>query len=153
MLIVDRGALIAHLMQSRFDLDLGYARQSNKVRSSVSGLNVTLEKLYTGCEKTLKLSRNVICQKCKGAGGENVTKCANCRGAGIEIVTRHIGPMMHRVQQRCSSCNGEGEIIRDVCKTCNGKKRVCGSGRWQRGGAWRGRFYQPLYSPRSKSTR
>lgn len=39
---------------------------------------------------------------------------------------RQIGPMIQQMQQTCSDCNGEGEMIKekDKCKGCNAKKVV-----------------------------
>jgi len=103
----------------------GHSYQSNKVRNSVHQISVPLEKLYTGSKKTLKLSHNVICQKCNGAGGEHVTPCTTCHGRGVEFLTHRIGPnMFQRLQKPCSVCEGEGEIIKDMCKTCRGKKKI-----------------------------
>jgi len=68
-----------------------------------------------------------LCVKCNGLGGakDSVTKCTTCKGRGIEIYNQSIGPnIVQRIQRACSSCNGEGEIIKDVCKSCKGKKKV-----------------------------
>ena len=39
---------------------------------------------------------------------------------------RQLGPMIQQMQQTCSDCGGEGEMInpKDRCKGCNGKKIV-----------------------------
>jgi len=103
----------------------GHYQQSNKVRNSVHQISVPLDKIYSGSKKTLKLSRSVICQKCSGAGGENVSQCTNCHGRGVEFLTHPIGPnMFQRLQRDCPACDGEGEIIKEICKGCKGKKKV-----------------------------
>uniref|UniRef100_A0A915ECF0 Uncharacterized protein n=1 Tax=Ditylenchus dipsaci TaxID=166011 RepID=A0A915ECF0_9BILA len=106
----------------------GPSRQrETKARDTVHQLSVTLEKLYNGCTKTLKVSRHILCVKCNGVGGskDSVAKCSNCKGRGVEIFNQSIGPnIVQRIQRACSTCNGEGEVIKDVCKSCKGKKRV-----------------------------
>jgi DnaJ family protein A protein 2 len=39
---------------------------------------------------------------------------------------RQLGPMIQQMQQTCSDCGGEGEIInpKDKCKGCTGKKII-----------------------------
>ncbi|KAF9583475.1 Type I HSP40 co-chaperone [Lunasporangiospora selenospora] len=92
------------------------------------GLKVTLEDLYKGKTSKLALQKNVICEKCEGKGGKEgaVKTCNTCHGQGYRIILRQMGPMMQQIQQPCSDCRGEGEIInaKDKCKTCNAKKVV-----------------------------
>lgn len=90
-------------------------------------LSVPLEKFYTGFTKKLRISRHVVCSKCDGVGGakDSVSKCSNCNGHGVDIQHVQIAPgLVQRVQRPCETCSGSGEIIKDICKTCRGKKRV-----------------------------
>jgi hypothetical protein len=71
--------------------------------------------------------RHILCPKCDGVGGtkDAVSKCQNCHGRGMEIFNQQIGPgMIQRIQRACSQCGGEGEVNKDPCKNCKGKKRV-----------------------------
>jgi DnaJ family protein A protein 1 len=106
----------------------GFSRQrETKARDTVHQLSVPLEKLYVGCTKTLKVSRHIICTKCNGVGGnkDSVSKCNKCNGVGVEIQHAQIGPgLVQRIQRTCQQCSGEGEVIRDLCQSCKGKKRV-----------------------------
>lgn len=102
-------------------------KRETKARDTVHQLSVHLEKLYNGCTKHLKVTRNIICTKCNGVGGakDGMQKCQTCGGRGVEIFNQQIGPnMVQRIQRNCSQCNGEGEINKDPCKACKGKKRV-----------------------------
>lgn len=45
-------------------------------------LKVTLEELYSGTTKKLRLTKNVICTTCAGKGGKGETTCKGCRGQG-----------------------------------------------------------------------
>jgi len=104
----------------------GHSRQqSNKVRGTPIQINVTLEKIYTGSETTFKVPHYVICQKCDGKGGENVSPCTSCNGRGMEYLQRDGHDMFQRpVVRQCSKCDGEGEVIKDRCKSCRGRKKV-----------------------------
>lgn len=90
-------------------------------------LNVKLEDAYKGKVSKLKISRDVICSSCKGAGGnEGFEKtCTSCSGRGAKVMLRQLGPgMMQQVQVACESCSGNGKSIdrRLMCKDCYGKK-------------------------------
>lgn len=90
-------------------------------------LRVTLDDLYNGKTAKLALTKNVICQACKGIGGKpgSVQKCHTCSGSGVEIRVQRLGPgMVQQFQSRCSDCSGQGERFRekDRCKECMGRK-------------------------------
>jgi chaperone protein DnaJ len=103
------------------------SEKPTKARDTVHELKVSLDKLYTGCTKHLKISRHIVCPKCEGIGGAKgaVTKCQTCGGRGVEVFNQQIGPgMIQRIQRNCSQCGGEGETNKDPCKNCKGKKRI-----------------------------
>uniref|UniRef100_A0A915AF99 Uncharacterized protein n=2 Tax=Parascaris univalens TaxID=6257 RepID=A0A915AF99_PARUN len=107
----------------------GGSRGERKVRDMIHQLPVTLEQLYNGAVKKLKVSRHVVCAKCEGAGGAkgSVMQCSNCKGRGVQIHVMQIAPgMVQQTQSTCSVCKGEGEVIpeKDRCKQCNGQKKV-----------------------------
>jgi len=112
-----------------FEMFFGGGRRHRErtAKDVIHPLNVTLEQLYNGLTKKLKLGRMVVCDKCDGIGGkkESVSKCRNCEGHGIEIRQMQIGPgMVQQIQRTCSQCRGSGEVIRELCQTCKGNKRV-----------------------------
>ena len=103
------------------------SEKPTKTRDTVHELKISLDKLYNGCKKHLKITRHILCPKCDGVGGtkDAVSKCQNCHGRGMEIFNQQIGPgMIQRIQRACSQCGGEGEVNKDPCKNCKGKKRV-----------------------------
>ncbi|KAI7863088.1 hypothetical protein BDF14DRAFT_1847732 [Spinellus fusiger] len=88
-------------------------------------LQVTLEDLYNGKRTKLALEKNVICSNCSGKGGKTgaVKKCAGCKGRGFQVTMRQIGMgMVQQIQVPCVDCNATGEIAKDRCKKCKGKK-------------------------------
>jgi len=93
----------------------------------VHQLKVTLEDLYRGKTTKLALQKTVLCSECDGVGGKkgSAKTCEACNGNGIQLRLRQIGPgMVQQIQQVCSDCQGEGEVIKDKdrCKNCKGKK-------------------------------
>jgi len=90
-------------------------------------LKVSLEDLYNGTSKKLRLTKSVLCKTCDGKGGKgaNDTTCKDCRGQGIRVIIRQLGPgMIQQMQTTCDKCNGEGSVIaeKDKCKACEGNK-------------------------------
>jgi DnaJ family protein A protein 2 len=108
----------------------GRSRQQGprKTKDIVHRVKVSLEDLYKGKLVKLALQRSVICKECKGKGGKEgaVKTCPTCEGRGVRVVMRQLGPMLQQIQQPCSDCDGEGEIIKekDRCKNCKGKKTI-----------------------------
>ena len=77
-----------------------------KGENMVHPLKVTLEQIYKGSARTLRLTRKVI-DKEKG-----VETCGECGGRGAKIQTIRMGPMIQQVQKVCDACGGNGTIYR-----------------------------------------
>jgi len=80
----------------------GGGSQTKKGENIVRPLPVSLEDLYNGVTKKLKITRQTID---KEAG---VKKCKQCDGKGVVIRTVRMGPMIQQMQQACSTCNQQG---------------------------------------------
>ncbi|PIO57777.1 DnaJ central domain protein, partial [Teladorsagia circumcincta] len=113
-----------------FDMFFGGGKRQRErgVRPTVHQMKVSLEQLYNGFSKKLKVTRTVICTDCKGLGGAagSVVKCSDCKGRGMIIRVMQLAPgMIQQVQSPCSACKGAGEIIpaKDRCKGCQGQKK------------------------------
>ena len=110
----------------------GGRRRSNRGEDLRVRIELSLEEIATGVERTLKVNRLVRCQTCDGSGvaaGSSRQTCHQCRGSGqVRTVTR---TFLGTVQQvtTCNLCRGTGQIISDPCKTCNGEGRHKGSGK------------------------
>lgn len=91
-------------------------------------LPVSIEELYNGSVRKLRVNRNEICEDCKGSGtrSQNITaeSCPNCRGTGMNVRIERFGGIVQQIQTICHECNGNGETIspNDRCKKCQGKK-------------------------------
>lgn len=122
-----------------FDMFFGMGRPGKRDQGPRKGkdmhfaLSVTLEELYNGSTRKLRVNRKEICQECKGSGTRSPDlkpeQCNNCHGTGMSIRVERMknnSNFIQQIQSVCSECNGEGEKIsaKDRCKKCNGAKVV-----------------------------
>jgi molecular chaperone DnaJ len=83
---------------------------------------VSFEEAAFGVEKEIQINRSVACDTCHGTGakkGSGPTTCDMCNGHGE--VRRQQG--FFTIAQPCPKCHGTGQMIKDVCETCNGRGR------------------------------
>ncbi len=92
-------------------------------------LRISLEEAVFGVEKEISLEKQVTCRRCTGNGmepGSQPTACVRCGGTGeIRRVQQSIFGQFVNVTL-CDRCNGEGTIIADPCKECQGRGMVRG---------------------------
>jgi len=82
----------------------GRRRQGGKKKGQnvVRPLPVSLEDIYLGATKKLKITRQVIDKD------DGVKKCPKCGGKGVVIQTVRMGPMIQQMQSTCGECEGQG---------------------------------------------
>jgi chaperone protein DnaJ len=103
-------------------------RGPQRTKDMVTAVRVTLEDIYNGKTKKMKVSRSVACGNCSGTGSKDKvasTSCTECNGAGVKTEIRQIGPGMYQqMRSVCAECEGKGEIVPKGkrCTECNGKK-------------------------------
>jgi len=90
-------------------------------------INIKLEESVFGATKEIHLNSYSTCKTCNGSGakaGTSAETCKRCGGAGSERVQQQsiLGIVTKIVP--CSTCKGEGKIIKDPCSTCRGQGRV-----------------------------
>jgi molecular chaperone DnaJ len=106
-----------------FDGIFGGGRRQNRVRRGGDlrcDVTLDLEETATGCEKTLEVVRNEICDSCEGSGGAPGVErevCVRCDGRGQVIKSAGI----LRVQTTCPACQGQGNVISAACEECRGQ--------------------------------
>jgi len=92
-------------------------------------VELNLEEIAEGVEKTLKVKKHVQCEGCNGTGAETESDfetCSTCNGMGeVRQVSRTMFGQFVNVQA-CPDCRGEGRIIRNKCTDCGGQGRVRG---------------------------
>jgi molecular chaperone DnaJ len=91
-------------------------------------LQVTLDEVLTGTQKTIRLTRIEGCEACNGVGstsGNPPETCATCRGAGqVRYDRSPFGGFSFSTVTACPTCRGEGRIVSDPCRECAGQGRV-----------------------------
>ncbi len=112
-----------------FESFFGGGGRSSGGRSVNRGTNLrikvklTLEEIAHGVEKKIKVNKSIACITCNGSGatGSNAfSSCGSCKGSGyVRRVTNTILGQM-QTTSTCPTCNGEGQVITNKCKSCHG---------------------------------
>ena len=92
-------------------------------------VKLTLKEISTGVEKKFKLKKYVQCSHCHGTGAEGnsgTETCPTCHGTGSVTRTQQSIFGMMQTQTVCPQCGGEGKIIKNKCKECDGEGIVYG---------------------------
>jgi len=105
-----------------FGKSSGRRRGPNRGNDLSLNVNLTLEEIAEGTTKKLKIKYQAPCSNCSGSGSKDghKTTCSTCQGAGE--VKRVVDTMIGRVVNvtTCPNCGGEGTVVADPCRTCNG---------------------------------
>lgn len=77
-------------------------------------VDLTLEEICNGCEKTLFFDRFVITDEHKKTvvSPEVSDNCAQCNGTGQILQQLNMGPMIMHAVGLCPGCQGEGKILK-----------------------------------------
>jgi molecular chaperone DnaJ len=82
-------------------------------------LDLTLEEIDSGVERTVALKRAEHCLACSGTGakpGTSASACSTCGGRGQ--IHRNQG--FFTMATTCPRCRGAGQVIESPCATCKG---------------------------------
>jgi len=88
-----------------------------------TSVELTLNEVAHGTEKTIEFTRQDICSECSGTGsakGSTPGRCPTCGGQGQ--VAR--GGGFFQIFSTCPRCGGSGEVITNPCRNCHGTSRV-----------------------------
>ena len=90
-------------------------------------LTISFEEAVRGCQKEIEIPRWETCPTCRGNGaqpGTNTQRCSACQGTGeIRRVQQSIFGQFVNVMV-CDRCRGEGRVITTPCERCQGQGRV-----------------------------
>jgi molecular chaperone DnaJ len=90
-------------------------------------VEVTLEEVASGVQKTLRIRRQKKCERCGGGGsepGRHAETCPGCHGSGeIRQVQRTFFGQFVNVAP-CARCQGSGKLISHPCSECDGEGRI-----------------------------
>ncbi len=90
-------------------------------------VDLTLEEIAVGTEKTLRVQHLTPCEPCGGSGakpGTQAKTCPQCRGAGrVRQVHSALFAQFVNVVT-CDRCRGQGRVVEERCPDCRGEGRV-----------------------------
>ncbi len=84
-------------------------------------VELTLEEVNQGAEKTIEFTRQDVCETCSGSGsakGKGPSRCSTCNGTG-QVQKAGLGGFFQMVST-CPTCRGSGKVITNPCKKCKG---------------------------------
>jgi len=89
--------------------------QNNRCNNIIKHYNITLEDIYNGISKTVKITLNKYCTKC-------FTTCTTCKGSGMIQQIMQVGPMTQIFNMTCNKCGGAKIMNKNNkdCKECKG---------------------------------
>uniref|UniRef100_A0A7S1QYY0 J domain-containing protein n=1 Tax=Neobodo designis TaxID=312471 RepID=A0A7S1QYY0_NEODS len=106
---------------------MGGGGQPAQVEDVDVKLTATLEDIFSGVTKSVRVRRPAVCGECRGEGtkqpGQKVN-CKQCGGSGRVVQRVQMGPgMVQQVVSHCNACDGAGKTIRpeDRCTKCRGE--------------------------------
>ncbi len=88
-------------------------------------VELTLNDVASGVEKSIEFTRQDMCDDCTGSGtakGSSPSKCPACGGSG-QVAQAGLGGFFQMVST-CPRCKGNGTIISNPCKKCRGSGRI-----------------------------
>ena len=101
----------------------GQRKQKPKGGNLRCTLNVTLEDVFNGFEKVIKIQRQNTCKTCHGTGAKDSkdsVKCPLCDGSGRTSKTVSNGFFQSVQWSVCPLCNGDKIVPKHPCKDCSG---------------------------------
>ncbi len=96
---------------SDFGFGFGGEHHQPQCNNIIKPYNITLDDIYNGIVKTIKINVKKYCKKC-------FTTCNICNGSGVRQQVIQIGPMTQVLQSSCPKCNG-AKIMNKHNKDCS----------------------------------
>jgi molecular chaperone DnaJ len=101
----------------------GGRRQARRGSDLRVQARLTLREAAFGLKREIAVNAPTRCEDCQGSGAKPGTKpesCGHCRGSGH--VSNARGFVMFTTP--CPRCHGQGQVIKDHCKSCKGNGAV-----------------------------
>ena len=96
-------------------------RAGNDIRA---GVEIDLTEAFAGTKVQLRVPTRVACEACAGTGSESKERgsdqCTACGGSGK--VRAQQGFFL--IERTCPTCGGQGRVIRNPCRICQGAGTV-----------------------------
>jgi molecular chaperone DnaJ len=103
----------------------GSARRAARGYDLETAVELTLEEVARGTEKTIDFTRQDTCGECSGTGvakGKQPSRCTTCGGSG-QVQRAGLGGFFQMVST-CPHCRGAGQVITDPCRKCRGTGQI-----------------------------
>ena len=104
-------------------------RQRQRGQDMEIQLSISLLEAVFGAAKTIALTKEVVCEKCRGNGaepGSKIIECKRCHGSGRVTSTSQTFFGAFRSVSACLECEGEGRLPEKKCSACRGQGKVKG---------------------------
>ena len=104
----------------------GGRRRSRTGRHVLVPVELTLEEVLEGVEKSVPVEVQTTCERCGGSGSESgagPSSCSTCAGRGQvqQVVRTAFGQLA--TAAACPDCEGTGQQVTDPCVECGGDGR------------------------------
>ncbi|MBW7904611.1 MAG: molecular chaperone DnaJ [Phycisphaerae bacterium] len=89
-------------------------------------LTLTLSEVATGAERSIRYTREEVCDRCGGSGaapGAKRTTCRTCGGYKVVERQASVGFFVSRTVVECPTCRGRGFLAGQDCDACAGSGR------------------------------
>ncbi|MEK6953228.1 MAG: molecular chaperone DnaJ [Nanoarchaeota archaeon] len=106
-----------------FDIFFGRNRAKRKGIDLRYDLELSFEEAAFGCKKEIEIPKHEICTSCNGSGAykNKFETCKACKGTGqVKNIARSFFGIVTQIYS-CNDCEGTGKVIKEKCKSCNGK--------------------------------
>eukprot|EP00672_Neobodo_designis_P005737 CAMPEP_0174856504 /NCGR_PEP_ID=MMETSP1114-20130205/36070_1 /TAXON_ID=312471 /ORGANISM="Neobodo designis, Strain CCAP 1951/1" /LENGTH=463 /DNA_ID=CAMNT_0016091303 /DNA_START=46 /DNA_END=1437 /DNA_ORIENTATION=- len=94
--------------------------RKKKPRDLLVVVEVSLEEVFVGTSKHIKVFRRRKCLQCKATGFADgrKRKCGTCGGRGVRVVRQQMGNMVMQRQAQCDACDGRGNAVPTGANKC-----------------------------------
>jgi len=104
-------------------------KDSRKGKDIQVDIEIPLEKTLKEFIEKIDLAKQVVCQRCQGAGAEpdsKIKECFSCRGTGqVQQIKKTVFGSFTTLAT-CPECKGEGTTPEKPCNVCKGEGRIKG---------------------------
>jgi len=127
MAVDDIFSVFGDLFGDLFGDAFGRRARSDRGIDIQTVLEIDLEDVLTGVEKSLRFERMDFCERCGGQGSEPGTprrNCPTCGGYGQVEQQTSMGFFVSRAIVDCPRCHGRGWLVQKPCQSCGGSGRT-----------------------------
>ena len=115
------------IFEDFFGGGIGGSRQHSRSRSRQGAglrykLEITIEDVIRGLDKTIEFEREKNCLTCDGSGADpkhGLETCQKCNGTGQVVRSQGFFSMA----STCMNCRGQGQRVKYPCHSCRGQGR------------------------------